>query len=277
MKLAWATDIHLDHTKQEARDAFLGEIVASQADVLVLTGDLSGGHSTLQKWLDWLDRNLDIPVWFVLGNHDYYNGTMADVRKMVAGWVSQVDSNRHPDWRHWLWEGDGLYPTEHTAVIGVDGWYDAKFGKVDGSIVLNDFFYIHDLRPFHRADMLRPDSPLLTKLWELADEETRFLECQLDLALQHRDRILVVTHVPPFADAAWHEGSRSEVNFLPFFSSRVMGEMLVEKMEQHPEKEMLVLCGHTHSGGEYSPLTNLKVYTGGAVYGTPTLCGLIEI
>lgn len=276
MKIAWATDIHLDHTKQEARDAFLREVIASHADALILTGDLSGGRSTLLKWLNWLDNNLDIPLWFVLGNHDYYNSVMSEVRKAVAEWVDKPD-HRHPDWRHWLWEGDGLYPTERTAVIGVDGWYDARFGKVDGSVVLNDFFYIHDLRPFHRAGMLGPNSPLLTKLWELAEEEMRFLECQLDLALKQRDRILVATHVPPFADAAWHEGSRSGVNFLPFFSCRTMGEMLVRKMEQHPKKEMVVLCGHTHSRGEYSPISNLKVYTGGAVYGTPTLCGLIEV
>lgn len=279
MKIAWSTDTHFDHTNQEARDRFLGEVISSHADALILTGDISGGRNSLVRWLDWLDSNLDIPLWFVLGNHDYYNGTMGEVREEVADWLEQPRPNQdiRPDWRHWFRDGCNLFPTDRTAVIGTDSWYDARFGKVDGSVVLNDFFYIYDLRPFHGMGALGPGSVLLGKLQEIADEEVRILEPQVDQALAQRDRILVVLHVPPFADAAWHEGSRSEVTFLPFFSCRSMGEMLIGKMEKHPDKEMLVLCGHTHSGGVFRPLPNLKVQTGGAVYGAPALCGIVEV
>lgn len=274
-RVAWTTDTHFDHSNQDARDRFLKEVIGSDAEALIITGDISGGKNSLLRWLNWLDEALDIPLWIVLGNHDYYNGSIDEVRKIVNDWL--IDFK--PDWRHWF-RADGeqeLYPTSKTAVVGTDGWYDARFGKVDGSVILNDFFYVHDLRPFAGAGKMSPSSILLPKLRELADEETRILEIQVDNALEARDRILVVTHVPPFADAAWHEGSRSEVTFLPFFSCRSMGEMLVKKMEQHPEKEMLVLCGHTHSSGVFRPLPNLKVETGGAVYGSPALCGVVEV
>jgi predicted phosphohydrolase len=272
MKIAWTTDTHFDHTNQKARDLFLGEVIHSHADVLLITGDISGGRNSLLKWLGWLAENLpDVRLWFVLGNHDYYNALMEEVRGDVDAWISDMGFDL--DWIHWFRMDGGIDRDSGTSIVGTDGWYDARFGNADGSVVLNDFFYIHDLRPFSKDLSL-----LLPKLKELADGETGILEAQVDKALQGgAQKVLVATHVPPFADAAWHEGSRSAVNFLPYFSCRSMGEMLVSKMEQHPDKEMLVLCGHTHGSGTFRPLPNLKVSTGGAVYGAPALCGIIEV
>jgi hypothetical protein len=45
--------------------------------------------------------------------------------------------------------------------------------------------------------------------------------------------------------------------------------VLIETIAAHPECEMTVLCGHTHSSGEVSVLPNLRVVTGGAEYGSP--------
>jgi hypothetical protein len=40
---------------------------------------------------------------------------------------------------------------------------------------------------------------------------------------------------------------------------------------------MTVLCGHTHSSGEAQILPNLRVLTGGAVYGKPALQRVLEV
>jgi predicted MPP superfamily phosphohydrolase len=53
--------------------------------------------------------------------------------------------------------------------------------------------------------------------------------------------------------------------------------MLLEVMHAHPERQALVLCGHTHGGGEVSILPNLSVRTGGAVYGAPVVQGVLEL
>jgi hypothetical protein len=46
-------------------------------------------------------------------------------------------------------------------------------------------------------------------------------------------------------------------------------------MSEHREKEMLVLCGHTHGIGQAQILPNLLVKTGGAIYGKPQLQEII--
>jgi predicted MPP superfamily phosphohydrolase len=48
-------------------------------------------------------------------------------------------------------------------------------------------------------------------------------------------------------------------------------------MEANLDKELLVLCGHTHGEGEAQILPNLKVLTAGAEYGKPRLQGVIEV
>ncbi len=37
------------------------------------------------------------------------------------------------------------------------------------------------------------------------------------------------------------------------------------------------MCGHTHGEGEAQILPNLKVLTGGATYGEPTLQRVLEV
>lgn len=83
--------------------------------------------------------------------------------------------------------------------------------------------------------------------------------------------VVVLTHVPPFAEAAWYRGAYSGPDWLPFFACKAAGEVLKASMENHPDKQMTVLCGHTHGGGESSILPNLVVYTGAARYSRPTV------
>jgi hypothetical protein len=48
-------------------------------------------------------------------------------------------------------------------------------------------------------------------------------------------------------------------------------------MESNPRANLLVLCGHTHDGGEVSPRENLRVLTGPAKYGVPEIQQVIEV
>ena len=78
-------------------------------------------------------------------------------------------------------------------------------------------------------------------------------------------------------EASWHNGAMSDSNGLPFFSCRAVGEVLEQVMKEHPHKEMTVLCGHTHGEGYCRILPNLEVFTGGAVYGSPGVQGVLQI
>jgi hypothetical protein len=76
-------------------------------------------------------------------------------------------------------------------------------------------------------------------------------------------RIVVVTHVPPFAEAAWHEGQPSAPAWAPFFACQATGVVLLDIARRWADREFVVLCGHSHGAGEYAPLANLRVTHGG--------------
>ncbi len=69
-------------------------------------------------------------------------------------------------------------------------------------------------------------------------------------------------HIPPFREAAWYRGRPSNDDFLPFFSCEAVGDVLLETARSHPKCNFLVLCGHTHGGGEIEVAENLRVLTG---------------
>ncbi len=116
--------------------------------------------------------------------------------------------------------------------------------------------------------------------WELlkalADESAGHLRRVLPLALaQYRD-VVLVTHVPPFREACWHEGGISNDQWLPHFTCHATGQVIMEIMPAHPDNRLTVLCGHTHGQGETQPLQNVQVVTGGAQYGAPAIGRVFE-
>lgn len=103
----------------------------------------------------------------------------------------------------------------------------------------------------------------------------------LSTALARIEHAYVATHVPPFIEAANYEGKTCNPDFLPFFSCRVVGEVLQETMSRHPDRTMTVLCGHTHDhsldGKEVEILPNLKVMVHGVDEGKPGVTEVLEV
>ena len=56
-----------------------------------------------------------------------------------------------------------------------------------------------------------------------------------------------------------------------------MGQAIQEVMAAHPESQLTVLCGHTHSSGHARILPNLHVWTGGVDYGMPKIQRLFQV
>lgn len=87
--------------------------------------------------------------------------------------------------------------------------------------------------------------------------------------------LLVLMHVAPFAEAAWHEGAMSNPDWLPFFACRAAGEALSE-IAPSCRGRMTVLCGHTHGGGRCE-VGGMTIITGPAEYGFPRVQQVIEL
>ena len=258
MKLAWATDIHLNFVEPREAEAFCRRIAASGAEALLVGGDVAEADS-LDRWLLFLEGRLAMPIYYVLGNHDFYRGRIDAVRALAKRLSATTERLR------WLGGAGVVKLTATSGLIGHDGWGDARLGNFWGTPVdLSDFHLIDDL-----AGLDRP--ALGVKLAALGDEAAEHFERVLPEALDRFDHVVVLTHVPPFRESCWHEGRISDDDWLPFFSCQAVGEVLRREMESRPDRSMTVLCGHTHSGGRAQILPNLYVRTGGAQYGRPAI------
>ncbi|MCP4692550.1 MAG: phosphoesterase [Desulfobacterales bacterium] len=263
-KIAWATDIHLNFLSLNQARAFIKGIAREAPDALLLAGDI-GEADSVEAYLRMFEDELRLPVYFILGNHDFYRGSILDLRRRIQALVER--SRR----LHWLTNSDVVALSERSCLIGCDSWSDGRLGDYKGSgVMLNDYFYIKELRGLDKEARLE-------KLHELGDEAAAHLRRLLPRALARHRRVLVLIHAPPFKEACWHEGKPSEDDFLPHFSCKAAGDVLVEMMEAHPDRRMTVLCGHTHGGGVADILPNLRVLTGAAVYGRPHLQEMLDI
>jgi predicted phosphohydrolase len=263
-RLAWATDVHLNFLSAAGMDAFCAALAGEEPDAILITGDIAEGPS-IEALLSVAAAELKTPIYFVLGNHDYYRSSIPRVRAVVT------ELSRRSPFLSWL-PAAGVVPLgPEVALVGVDGWADGRLGDyVRSPVQLNDYLLIAELAGLTKAARL-------DKLNRLGDAEAEALEGLLAEALRKHRRVIVATHVPPFKEACWHEGRVSNDDWLPHFSCRAVGEVLRRAAVAHPDSKIRVLCGHTHSGGTAEILPNLKVVTGGAEYGEPRVQGTMEL
>ncbi len=269
MRLAWMTDVHLNFLEPARRHEFL-ESVQAQADAFVISGDIAESPS-IYGILGEINHVLCKPVYFVLGNHDFYRGSIGTIRGEVTDVAERLE------WLTYLTAAGVIELTPQTALVGHDGWADARLGDFDTSdVILNDYVTIREL--FRWRSEFDLDKPALRKvLNELGDEAARHFERVLQQAVAKYPRIIAVTHVPPFKEAAWHEGRQSDDNYLPHFTCKAVGDAMRKVMTANPQSRLLVLCGHTHGAGEVRILDNLLVMTGGARYGDPAIQHILTI
>src|SRR5437764_11589677 len=127
-----------------------------------------------------------MPIYFVLGNHDFYRGSIAGVR---AG-VEALDA-RSPR-LHWLPRTGVVGLTPETALVGHDGWADGRFGDYGRSeVLLNDYLLIEELAGLDERERL-------LHLNALGDKAAAHFRAVLPAALSRSRRVIVLTHVPPF-------------------------------------------------------------------------------
>jgi len=269
MRLAWLTDIHLNFVDGIERRRFL-KAVGEQADAVAISGDI-GESQDIAAYLREIDEFVEKPVYFVLGNHDFYRGSISKTRLRVA---EVAQESRH---LKYLTARRVIELTPKTAIIGHDGWADARLGDYENTeVILNDHLLISEISQwmvYNRLDK----SGLRETLHILADETARHFERVLEEAANNYEQVVAVTHVPPYREAAWYQGKTSSDDFLPYFACKAVGDVLTKTMQAHPQSSLTVLCGHTHGGGEIHVLDNQRVLTGEARYGQPKIQQIFEI
>ena len=121
-RVARLTDLHLNFPSDKQAEAFYAALASTEADCFAFTGDI-GEAPNVEHYLRLLDTSLKRPVYLVLGNHDFYRGSIASVQERVQN-LCMASSNLH-----WMPKKEGIMPlSEHTCLIGHDGWGDARAG-----------------------------------------------------------------------------------------------------------------------------------------------------
>lgn len=262
-RVVWLTDIHLNFLGHLQVNRFANTIRAQAPDTVVISGDI-GEARTVAWYLKTLEQKLKRPIYFVLGNHDFYMGSVADVRAAANRLSAESE------WLKWLTGAGIVELAPDTALVGHDSWADGRCGDYhQSSVLLNDFALIYDLAGLSKQERLR-------KLNELGDEAADYFRTLLPRAFETYRRVFLATHVPPFKESCWHEGRISDDDFLPFFACKAVGDVLVEIMHVYTHRQLTVLCGHTHGRRQAQILDNLLVLTGGAEYGKPEVQQVFE-
>jgi len=267
MKLVWLTDIHLNFLNLEERMRFYQKIIKRSGDKIILTGDIAEAPS-VSSILKEMAKTINKPLYFVLGNHDYYRGQVDSLRQEM------IDLTQDESLLYWLPATGPQDLGEGTLLLGEDTWADGRYGDYTNSRVsLNDSRMIQDL--FESS--LLGKYPLLEKMQQLADQDAQQLKGSLLNAIKdHRPKkIILMIHVPPFKEACLYEGKISHDDFLPFFSSKITGDVLTQIAQENTGIEFLVLCGHTHNKAHWQPFDNLVVQVGAAEYGQPEIQEII--
>jgi predicted phosphohydrolase len=267
-KIAWLTDIHLNFLKYDARVEFYQSINKTGANAILITGDIAEA-TDLCEILSEFSAQTNMPIYFVLGNHDYYAGSVANVREKILKLCAKNTD------LIWLGKPEIVTLNNYTALVGHDGWADARYGDFDHSPVnLNDSRLITELF----QALLLNKSALRNEMQQLADADAETLARTLNEVINSTcKKVIIATHVPPFPECCWHKDQISDKNWLPYFASKATGDVIADIAQKHPGYKFLVLCGHTHTRSATKIFSNLEVRAGAAEYYRPIIQGIIEV
>ena len=258
MNLCWLTDTHYNFLNDDEINSFLDKVDASNPEAILIGGDIGDSNSVVNN-LQLLNDRFTIPIYFVLGNHDYYHSSVANVEQ-IAKEICEESANLT-----WLDQADPILLDNGMSLIGHGSWADGRFGDYNRSdVMLNDYMLIKELSNLRKVERL-------LIMQQLADKAATHLDSILPRALSISDHVICLTHVPPFREACWHEGRILDDMWLPHFSCKIVGDIVLKHMSQFSDKRMTVLCGHTHSSGVAIISKNLRVITGHATYGSPEI------
>jgi len=258
-RLIWITDPHLDFLEPEQTQAFLQDVAGvAGGNAVVITGDITVARAlagTLHRIQESIPR-----VFFVLGNHDAYGGSIAESMEIASRFSGYLTTRIDP-----------VMLTSDTCLIGHDGWSDGRLGNfLSSPVMLNDYVRIREFAGLSRAGILAK----LNALGDMAGAAVRVL---LTRALDTYSHVILATHVPPIRGESWQGRKESFDDWAPHFFSKSVFDVLLEIMANYPGSRLTVLSGHIHRSWVYRPVENITIHTGSAEYRKPAIQNVFTV
>ena len=265
MKFLRLTDLHLNFLKKEELLKFYNDLNQFDCDGIFITGDTSTG-SQLIKHISALAKNVNKTIYFVLGNHDFYHSSFKETEKNICK-LTDFHSNLK-----YLTKKKVIQLTTKTALIGHAGWHDGRWGTPLSMIFAADWYYIQDFRLLYSFK----DCMALDK--KRADKSALIIQKRLTNALINFDVVYLLTHFPPWPEkpsSIWKKMTQKA--WTPYNTSKIMAETLENIMNKFPEKQLIVLAGHTHHKRNDKITNNITSKVGEASFGKVYINDLHEI
>jgi len=284
MKIAWATDIHLDFITHPSNpiasaknlDVFSKLLNKNNPEYIILTGDISIAPHLLDHLIALESRTL-VPIYFVLGNHDFWRGDIETVRRTMTRLSSGSERIRYLSAIPYVMLSNDI------ALIGHDGWYDGLNGNPhDTPFNMNDWYQIADYVSVNKMGSKGPNSPNIDAILGVARRQAKKATQHIAdgiksmLAQQKPKKIIIATHVPPFTNPI-DLSKNSPPDLYPWYSSKTMGDMLLSAAKAYSNISFEVFCGHIHTKYEGQITPNLILRSGAAEYAAPNTQGVFDI
>ena len=234
-KYLWYTDLHMDKVFPWTLLNFMRHIKKENPKGVFLTGDISNGKLLITH-LKLLAQHIKCPIYFVLGNHDYHGTSIERQHNNVVELCKQFQN------LIWLTNSDLIHLNNEVALIGTEGWYDAQLGNPKWLKYTLDWLLTEEFRKL-------PSMKGRVELFqELANKSCSFISNALNKALESDAKtIYILTHFPPWKEATRDEGTFLEKYYLPYNVNLRLGSAIEKIMETHKKRNVIVLCGHTHT------------------------------
>lgn len=264
IKIGWLTDLHLDAAKRSVIFELLRQINDQQPDFILVGGDTCNTYKALEYLLG-LTKITKKDVYFVLGNHEFYHSSIRRTRQL-AYYTSVCHSKLH-----YLSLAGIVELTPTVALIGHDGWADARAGDfMHSTVLLHDYHLIDDFKKL-------PKQSLQMKIHCLGSQAAKDIKKKLHKAFKSYNQVIILTHTPPFQAVCFYDKHLSDDNWAPHFVCKAMGDCLLKMMKVYPDKQVIVLAGHAHHLADLTILPNLRVIVGETTLGIPHLQGILHI
>lgn len=253
-RFVWYSDPHINLSVFPfLKRLYILRLEKEKADGLFITGDISTGR-WLESDLRFLAKHYQKPIYFVLGNHDYYGrhiaSVHADLRRICAEYSNL----------NWMTESGVVSLSDDIALVGTEGWYDAMHGDPGLLKYTLDRFLVFD---FLHLDSMEER----IELWRLmARRSASLIERNLEAALKTHSTAYVLTHVPPWKEATRAVGTSAEKFWLPYNTNVALGTAISGVASRHPDKRVVVLAGHTHTPCSIRVSDNLECHVARASY-----------
>jgi predicted phosphohydrolase len=264
LRLALTADLHWGHHSGNDATRLLAEHLRGRPpDVLVLAGDLgTGPHfaACLEQFAGLPGRKALVP-----GNHDIWVAPDAarDSRDLYEEGLPAAAARFG---FHYLDHGPLYLPEEGLALVGSINWYDYSWA-------------MEDLRRLYPTEEHRLHTKQFTRgrhndanfvRWRYDDESftthvAQTLERHLAEALSRVDRVIVVTHHPPFRGISFPSTGRTD-HLDALLWAAFAGNARVEGLlSHHADRIAFAFCGHTHRERE-GTLGSIRGYNIGGDY-----------